>query len=162
MTVWKYTVKQKLLPVYAPPNAPKWTLHLCSSFNLNCNYSAHVSFPLRWRNSSLALFLFFFVIWAKLQLPHIGLRCSEPSLRKLSPQLPPNLFSSPPPASTALFHLTAILGQRSLLLLLHALSRTLNSCITNPFPIRLANMFEILFLSLSASAYFYLTLDSPS
>lgn len=103
----------------------------------------------------IAPWLCFFVIWAKLQLPRVGLYCSEPSLRKLSPQLPPNLFSSPPPTSTALFHLTAILGQRSLLFLLHGLSRTLNSCITNPFPIRLANMFEILFLSLCLCLFLF-------
>lgn len=84
-------------------------------------------------SSCLWLFFFDFVILAKLQLPHFGLYCSDPSLRKLSPQLPPNLFFSPPPTSTALWHCTT-LGRRSVLL---ALSRRVNDCITNPFPISL-------------------------
>ena len=102
------------------------TFHSCYNVNLGCNSSAHTSLPV----PGFFFFHFNFVILTKLQPPHFGLYCS---LRRLSPQLLPNLFSSPSPTSTALLQCTT-LGRRSVLL---ALSRRVNDCITNPFPISL-------------------------
>lgn len=131
---------------------------LCYNVNLNCNYSAHTVSHFVFGGGVNLLTLLFRDISRTAAPTQRGLYCSEPSLRKFSQQLPANIFSSPPPP-TSMASLPSPNNIRTVLLLLHALSWRLNSCITNPFPICLAIIF---YSSLSLCLYFYLTPGSPS